>query len=353
MASPKVEGEGFFEVDHFFINDQINKVIAHIEPQIEKVIKGHILFHAFFLLATVLEVFLLMTFFAFLIKSSLFAFSLAFIFLTIFTYFILRIYFQTKKPEQLADLKDRYLKACKHLVGYKEGVPEHHVALANACCKFASFLDGKEYTYYKPPAFLQSLAPTLERFSCQIHWEDFHLMKELLLNNTIEEYLRLVRFEPTNLEVHAALANAYVMLSGLYTGTNQVDGETSDRWIPPQKTSEVFAIQFRKTAERAIEEFKILNDYAPDDPWIHEQLAYSYHDLRMPQEEIREYEAILKLCPNDLDTLFKLGALYFHQGSNAQGLRVYEELKRANYKKAEYLIEYYGSYHKNLEVSRN
>lgn len=347
MASPKVEGEDFFELDHLFFNDQINKVILHIEPEIEKIIKNHVLFHGLFLVATLIEIFLLVAFFPFLIKSSLFAFSLAFIFLTIFTYLILRIYFQTKKPEQLADIKERYLKACKNFVDYKEGVPEHHVALANASCKFAAHLNGKEYTFYKPPNFLQSLAPSLERLSCQLHWEDLHRMKEFLLNNTIEEYLRLVRFEPTNLEVHAALANAYVMLSGLYASFEQT-GESGDRWIPPQKSSEAFAEQFRKTAEKAIEEFKILNDYAPDDPWIHAQLAYSYHDLRMPQEEIREYEAILRLCPSDLDTLFKLGALYFQQGSNAQGLRVYEELKRSNYKKAEYLIEYYGSYHTNL-----
>ena len=96
-------------------------------------------------------------------------------------------------------------------------------------------------------------------------------------------------------------------------------------------------------AERAIEEFKILNDYAPEDPWIHAQLAYSYHDLQMPQEEIREYETVLRLKPDDMDTLFRLGVLYFQQGMNAKGLQAYEELKRFHYKKAEALIGYYGS----------
>jgi len=97
-------------------------------------------------------------------------------------------------------------------------------------------------------------------------------------------------------------------------------------------------------AERAIEEFKVLNDYAPNDPWVHAQLAYSYHDLQMPKEEIKEYETILKLNPGDRDTLYKLGLLYFQEGMNAQGLRIYEELKRSHYKKAESLMENYGSY---------
>lgn len=344
MASPKVEGENFFEFDHLFFNDQINKVILHTEPEIKKTIKNYALFHGLFLFAVLIEVFLLVAFFPFLIKSSLFAFSLAFVFLTVFTYLILRSYFQTKKSEQITDIIDRFLDRCKDIVSYREGIPEHHVYLANASCKFAAQLTGKEYGLYKPPRLLLNLAQTLERLSCRLHWEDFHEIKELLLNNTIEEYLRLVRFEPTNLEVHAALANAYVMLSGLY-GKGNLSEESSDQWVPPQKSSEVFAEKFRQTAEKAIEEFKILKDYAPDDPWIHAQLAYSYHDLGMPQEEIREYEAILRICPSDLDTLFKLGALYFQQGANAQGLKIYEELKRANYKKAEYLIEYYGSYH--------
>ena len=105
----------------------------------------------------------------------------------------------------------------------------------------------------------------------------------------------------------------------------------------------VFKQKFRSIAERAIEEFKILSDYAPEDPWVHAQLAYSYRDLQMPKEEIREYETILQLCPEDKETLFKLGKLYFEQGQNAKGLQVYETLKRSNYKNAENLIHFYGT----------
>ena len=63
-----------------------------------------------------------------------------------------------------------------------------------------------------------------------------------------------------------------------------------------------------------------------------------------PKEEIKEYETILKLCPNDKETLYKLGKLYFEQGLNAKGLQVYEILKNSNYIKAESLIHFYGAY---------
>lgn len=161
---------------------------------------------------------------------------------------------------------------------------------------------------------------------------------------SVEQNIKLVKCEPTSLEVHASLANAYVMLSGLYIDPRKLEGYDDERWMPPERYSPQMEEKFRSTAERAIEEFKVLNDFAPNDPWVHAQLAYSYRDLKMPKEEIKEYEAILKFNPGDRETLYKLGLLYFQQGLNSQGLRIYEELKRSHYKKAESLIENYGSY---------
>ena len=60
------------------------------------------------------------------------------------------------------------------------------------------------------------------------------------------------------------------------------------------------------------------------------------------QQEIKEYESILQLCPSDNDTLFKLGVLYFQQGFNSKGLKVYEALKQHDGQKAEQLINFYG-----------
>jgi tetratricopeptide (TPR) repeat protein len=227
---------------------------------------------------------------------------------------------------------------------YQEGVPEYHLTLANALSKFSSYMNEMEYAYYRPPEWLEVFTPAMEKFSCWSFWKDVFSMRECLLTRSIEEHIRLVKCEPTNLEVHAALANAYVLLSNLYSDPARSDYCDEERWYPPERFSEEIEWKFRQTAERAIEEFQILNDYAPDDPWVHAQLAYSYHDLNMPEQEIKEYETILRLRSGDKETLFKLGMLYFQQGHNAKGLKVYEELKRSHYKKAESLIKFYGAY---------
>ncbi|MFN0065163.1 MAG: tetratricopeptide repeat protein [Chlamydiales bacterium] len=309
---------------------------------LNRLLRAYIIFNSIFFLIGTVEIGLFISFFALLSQSTVLAFSLALFFLTLFSYFVLRLYLQAKKPDHLMDLIEEYLSRCKEVIRYQEGIPEHHIALANAAHKFASTLHEREYGFYAPPFFLKSLTPTLEKFSCFCHWKDLHKMKEILLTAAIDEHIKVVKCEPTNLEVHAALANAYVMLSSLYTDPKKYSGYDEEKWIHPERFSETTQEKFRSTAEKAIEEFKILNDYAPNDPWVHIQLAYSYHDLQMPEEEIREYEQVLKLRPDDKDTLFKLGVLYFQQGKNAQGLRVYETLRQTNYKKAESLIKFYG-----------
>lgn len=323
--------------------DYLSKTFDQIFFEFDGVTKRYVVFNLFFLSLCIVEILLLMTFFAFLAQSLVMALSLAAVFFTFFAYFTLRIYFQTKKPEQLKVLKNKYLSSCKGVSSHQEDAVENPIALANACCKLANRLHAREYSYYNPPPFLAFLSSPLEKFSCWWHWQDVHVMKEMLLQEAVEEHIANVKSKPTNLEAHAALANAYVMLSGLYIDPRKMEGYDDERWISPYKFNEATEKKFRFNAERAIEEFKILLEYAPDDPWVHSQLAYSYHDLQMPLEEIREYEIIQKLRPDDKDNLFKLGILYFQQGLNAKGLKVYEELKKAHYAKAESLIKHYGA----------
>lgn len=344
MTTSRVEGEAFIQINKDFYSDQIYKIIDPIEPQFCRLMRSYVRFNLLFLVLGLVEFVLLLSFFTFLAQSSVLAISLALIFLTIFSFLVLRLYFQTKKPEQFKDVLNRYLKGCKSLLHYQEGVPEHHLALAHSCCKLADSLHGKEYSLYRPPQWLDILAPTLERFSCWWHWQDVHQMKEMLLRASINEHIKSVKCEPTNLGAHANLANAYVMLSGLYADPRKIEGFDDEKWIPEERFSKTQEEKFRATAQCAIEEFKILKDYAPNDPWVYTQLAYSYHDLQMPEEEIQAYETILKLNPDDKDILFQLGVLYFQQGHNANGLRIYEQLKRARYKKTEELIGYYGAY---------
>lgn len=325
--------------EHAFIGNS-QSVIEAILPQFNRMIQAHVFFNTLFLSVGAIEFILLITFFTFLSQSALLAFSLALVFLTFFSYFIFRLYYQAKKPEQFQELRQRYLNACKNMLHYHEGIPEHHIALAQACSKLADNLSNKECSLYRAPLWLPFLTPYLEKFSRWSHWQDVHQMQEMMLLSAIEENIKLVKCAPITIDVHAALANAYVTLSLLYTIPNRDDDNS---WFLKEHQILILEQKFRDAAKCAIEEFKILKDFAPGDPWVHAQLAYSYHDLSMPLEEIKEYELMLELTPDDGEVLFKLGELYFQQGFNAKGLHIYEQLRQNEPRKAEELIKYYGS----------
>lgn len=342
MTITRFEGEELFPFDSIFFDDQINRIIEAVLPRYDRLVKKYVLFHIFFALLGVIELALLFFCMNFLVESSLLALAVGAVFFTFFSYFTLRLYLENWKLERLEGVKKQYLAACCDMMGYREEIPEHHLALANACARLAALLEGREFTYYQFPKWLNFLGLTMQKFSHWCHWQDVNAIRELLLKASAEQHVKLVKLEPTSLEVHASLANAYVSLSGLYSGRHLHAGHGEERKPLSKRLQQEFEQKFREAAQMAIEEFKILNHYAPDDPWVHLQLAYSYHDLGMPEEEIAEFETVLALCPDDLDTLYKLGILYFQQGHNEKGLKVYDRLKGTHYKKAEQLIEHYG-----------
>lgn len=312
--------------------------------QFKKISRSYALFHVLFFGIALVELFSIALFFSFFAKSSLLAFALAAIFLTAFSYFVLLFYFQAKKPEQLMQLRNYYIQECKRAMPLEKGLPEYHLSIAHAIYQLIGKLHHLEYRFYQFPKELQSLLPVLEKFSTWAHWKDIHSMKELLLLYSIHEQITLIKAKPTDLEAHASLATAYTTLGKLYQDPRKQDPDLKVQWISAEYFSLEMQQKFTKAAERAIEEFKILDYYSPRDPWVHAQLASIYHDLDKPQEEIKEYEEILTISPQDRDVLFRLGILYFQQGLNAQGLQVYEKLKETEDSKAAELISYYDAY---------
>jgi len=320
--STQLENDRAF--DDAFFQHNLPQYYRAILCEFRRITHSFVSFNLLFLVLFSSELFLFFFFFPFLTRSAVFAFALGALFLTCFSYFVLFFYFQAKKPEQLIQLRDRFLQSCRQVFPVPPGDVQHHLSLAEALSKLSAYLHEFEWNFYKVPKVLQVFSKAISRFSAYCYGEDVFKWRLLLLQAAVDEHLEQIRATPTDLEVHASLANTYVALSKIYQGP-------------------LFEERYRVSARLAVEEFCILSHYAPNDPWVHEQLALGYRDLGMPEEEMREVETLLKLRSQDKEILYRLGVLYFKQGMNAKGLQVYEELKRGNFKKAEDLIGFYGS----------
>jgi tetratricopeptide (TPR) repeat protein len=324
--STQPENERAF--DDAFFQHNLPQYYRAIIRDFRKTTHSFVSFNLMFLLLFGSEISLFFFFLPFLSKSAIFAFALGGIFLTCFSYFVLLFYHQAKKPEQLTHLKNQLIQSCRQVLPIPEGETQHHLSIAGALSKLSSYLQDFEWNFYNVPKWLTPFSTTISRFSAYCYGEDVFQMKQLLLHAALDEHLKQIRNTPTDLEVHASLANTYVLLSKIYKGAQATE-------------------KYRTAAKLAIEEFSILSHYAPNDPWVHEQLAVGYKDLEMPSEEMKEVETLLKLRANDKEILYRLGTLYFKQGMNAKGLQVYEELKKGNFKKSEDLIDSYGTISKN------
>lgn len=331
--SSLVENPAF---DDSYFQQSLHSVYRAALQQFRRVSASFVLFNILFLALFISELLVLLIFFPFFIHSALLAVSLSALFLTVFSYFVLHFYYAAKKPEQLAELKNIFISSCRQIAGAPQNEPSHHLSVAAALIRLAAYLEDFEWQFYRLPAWLKMFSRPLSRLSAFCHWQDVLRFKQILIYAAIEEYLNQIRLTPADLEAHASLANAYIALSKLFIEPGRSPSPSAF-----QKRKEAFNENFRAAARLAVEEFQILNHFAPNDPWIHEQLARGYHDLSMPEEETNEMETLLKLRPHDNELLLRLGRLYFERGQNAKGLKIYEELKEARFNQADDLIAAY------------
>jgi tetratricopeptide (TPR) repeat protein len=338
----QLENDKTYSIDAGSFQESLFPHYRTLLKDFRKISKSVVIFHILFLSLFTLQVA------AFLFASTLFsqtaltAFILGSVVLTSFSYFILLYYFQAKRPRQLKDLKDGFLEKARQALAIPKGEIEHHLSIAHALLRLSAYLEDFEKQFYVLPEKLKNFKPFVEKWSLFCHFEDVFDLKQLLLQTAIDEHLEQIRITPSDFEVHASLANTFATLAKIYQGTKRYKNI-----FPFPRFKRVLQEAAEKTPEttmHAIEEFKILEYYAPNDPWVYQQLAKSYQDLGLYDEEVKAYETLLKLHPLDKDSLFRLGALYFEQGKNAKGLEIYEELKKINFKKAEDLILFYGTY---------
>lgn len=323
MSVNEIKRDAFWPCGYEGLQKNIEAHCLTSLNQFKKIVRSYVFFHLFFLGILTAGLSAFFVFLTILFQKSLIAMSLVAILVTGFTYLILLFYFQTKKPGQFLALRNYFMLLCKKELPKHLLRSEYHLSLANAAYQFAAQLSKQEACLYKDEPGMMSLNRLIRKFTNFCYHKDIQQMKEVLLIISINEHVQLIKNMPTNLEAHSSLANTYVALSRLYYH------QESDK--------------FNRATKKAIEEFKIIDHYAPKDPWVHAQLASCYHDLGMVDEEIKEYEKILALCPEDKQILFRLGILYFQKGENAKGLQIYEKLKTMHFSRVEELIDCYDA----------
>ncbi|MCF7851798.1 MAG: hypothetical protein K9M07_00990 [Simkaniaceae bacterium] len=304
--------------------------------QFASILRHYVYFHWMMMGTLVIEI--LALFFTMNVnqRSYFIAIELALFLITLFTYFIVNYYLQTKKPEQLLLLKNQYLSYLRESVGDMHD----HLAIAKGLQKMIQLLDENRFQLFETT----SVFNVLNRLGQYLVWRDEFFIKEILFFTALEEYHAKIIQHPTDLKVHTALANCYMTFSKLYSPSNQNSSDLLNR----MQSKPAMIKSYERVIRLAIEELTILDDYAPNDPWIHAHLAHCYHLLDQHEMEIKEYELLKNLCPNDPEVLFKLGKLYFAQNLNAKGMRLYEKLRPIDENRAKALIISYDNSVKSL-----
>lgn len=301
----------------------------------KKVLRSYILFHAVLVSVLLVEVLGITISYVLDKGMSFFALELFAILLTFFTYLVLAFYFQAKKPEQLKQLKEWFLSMCKKSMPDEMSQVDYHLFLAQALFTFSSYFQIRELPVYLKRCPLISLKRLLKKCSYLWHWKDFQKMKEFLLYDCIHQHLSLLKYEPTNLEVHASLGNSYLTLGALYKSMHES--------FAPEDLEEVYAKKFKQSIQKAIEEYKIILESSINNPWVLAQLATCYHELGQFEKEIEAFEKLLEISESDPEIMFKLAYLYFQQEKNAKGFYLYKLLKESHPTDADALFEYYIS----------
>ncbi|MDR3624213.1 MAG: hypothetical protein P4L16_03615 [Chlamydiales bacterium] len=302
------------------------------------IIKNYALFNLLFLVLCFIEIILILIFIGTLAKSSILAISFAILFLTLFSYLVIRLYSKAKKSAELSLLTDTFLEDCNTLLPQEQH--SDSILLAKGNCVFASYLKNYESHIFAIPERMQQLIPLLQKISCWFFYEDVLKMQELLLLKTVHKHIEMIKQEPINKELHASLATVYIQLSELFKKPKQNSPDSSE-WVILAKYTKNMHSKFTQAIKGALEEFLILKEYIQNDDWVHIQLAYCYHNLNMPLKEIEEYEIALTISPEDTEILYKLGVCYFEQSLNAKGLQIYEKVRHLDENIGNQLIQYY------------
>ena len=270
--------------------------------------------------------------------DSLVALSIAFSILLAFLFHLLSVYVEEGTVRQAMSAKQQIAA----VMDEEQLAPEEKGELY---ARLALSTRSTQVQVLKLSDWCSFLIKPLNRFMGYLSWKPLHTLAEILFMAAVDQHISRIKAAPTDLKCHAALANCYVMLANHYA--EPMKTKPFMPWpgiLLTNRTIAELEAKGRASSQSAVEELSILSSFAPDQLWVHDQLAISYRELEMPERETQECEAIIQLCPDDHQALLRLGILYFRQGKHAKGLEVYERLKPIQPLLAEELIGHYGAY---------
>jgi tetratricopeptide (TPR) repeat protein len=303
----------------------------------KKIMDEHARFHAISLSLIALEIFLFILLYGYLQKTLWITFLLGSIFFTCISYFIIKFYLDSKKPDSLLNLKDHYLDLCKKELLFSDNSKEFHFQIASNLFLLAQTMKGYEYLIYKAPS--KSLIPFLRHFSSFFHWKEVFFIREKLMQLAIDEHIQIVQLYPSDIETHASLAESFMNMGKLYSELIK----SHEPWIKKALENLEIEKKFLTSTNLALEELKIVENFSEKTPWILAQRASIYHELKRPLDEIQCYETLLEMNPQDEAAIYRLGVLYFAQGLVTQGLQCYQKLRESGDERADTLIKLYDA----------
>jgi hypothetical protein len=161
--------EQVFRFDQLFFQKQANRNYQNTIKNLKVVLQKFAIFNLTFFTIFALETVLFVVLFAALIKSSILAIILGVIFLSFFTYFVLLFYFQAKKSDQLATIKDHFIQSCRQVISTPSGSAEHHLTIAHAALRLSDQIKIIESKLYLLPQKINFLSSMVNKMGSSFH----------------------------------------------------------------------------------------------------------------------------------------------------------------------------------------
>jgi predicted Zn-dependent protease len=164
-------------------------------------------------------------------------------------------------------------------------------------------------------------------------------MKEAIHTEAIKLIIDEVKKDPMNIGLHQKLAAAYILCYQNYQ--KPAEQNAFKTFTQKQYDSPEMQTLFEKNARCALEELKLILALDPQHIWAMSSCAQVYRDLKLVTEEMKTYESLSTLIPDNREVIYELGKIYFRLGYMAQGLALYRQLKEQNSPYAAELINHY------------